>query len=87
MLIVAGVNRVRLCHFYNYNPISEACTLNHVPPSEDTQKIQEDLKDWMKDWETWIPVEPSFNNRNYQNKLESFSQRLWSKIVFQIQET
>ena len=66
MLIVAGVNRVRLCHFYNYNPKSKVCELNHMIPSEDTQKI------YQKDWETWIPVEPSFNNRNYQKKVESF---------------
>ena len=82
MLIVwGGPTKTRICHFYNYDPKTKICETNHVHP-ENNEANQAD----QKDWETWIPVEPSFHNKNYQHKVESFAERLWSKIVFPTQD-
>ena len=34
------------------------------------------------DWETWIAVEPHYDNYVYSQKVRGFSQRFWDKIVF-----
>ena len=83
MLIVwAGPTKTRICHFYNYDPKTKICELNFIHPN-----VSPAHPDDQKDWETWIPVEPSFHNKDYQNKMKSFAERLWSKVVFPSQDT
>ena len=67
----------QVCQFYNYDPKTKICELNNKTP-EDSPALPEHKRDW----ETWIAVEPHYDDGNYRNKVKSFSERFWGKIVF-----
>ena len=74
MLNVRG-EKLRICYFYNYDPKDKVCWLNHLEPGSSL------LRGDPGNWETWIPVEPKYKNRNYQNKVKSFAYRFHHKII------
>ena len=65
----------QVCQFYNYDPKTKICELNNKTP-EDSPALPGD----QGDWETWIAVEPHYDD--YREKVKSFSERFWGKIVF-----
>ena len=65
----------QVCQFYNYDPKTKICELNNKTP-EDSPALPEHKRDW----ETWIAVEPHYDD--YREKVKSFSERFWGKIVF-----
>ena len=67
----------QVCQFYNYDPKTKICELNNKTPENSPAHPGD-----QGDWETWIAVEPHYNNYNYRNKIISFSERFWGKIVF-----
>ena len=79
MFVLRGEDQ-RPCHFYNYDPIAKICWLNHLEPGTPSYALV--LAADPGNWETWIPVEPSYNNRRYKNQVGRFAERFDRKIVF-----
>ena len=67
----------QVCRFYNYDAVARTCELNNALPS-DSPAHQGDKGTW----ETWIAVEPHYDNYVYYNAVKKFSERFWGKIEF-----
>ena len=66
----------QVCQFYNYDPKTKICELNNKTP-EDSPALPEHKKDW----ETWIAVEPHYDN--YRESVRSFQRGFGAKLCSQ----
>ena len=75
-MLMRRYNR-QVCRFYNYDPVARTCELNNALPSK-SPAHQGDKGTW----ETWIAVEPQYDNYVYKNAVKKISERFVEKIEF-----